>query len=252
MNRYHILGTFLTLLAWSSSYLPTTPQQAGRFQIGQAAQAEPRWTPNPDRGSASSTLSGGRRGESACAAGEQAYNPAISLLVPTGTAGLTTETQPTLSWLLESDQPADMEFVLSHPAQATPVYTRSITAEAGLVEVALPESAALEADTRYRWTVFLSCHDGESEVHARSFVERVASDVLAGDVSDLTELEQANVYAESGIWYDALNSLLQAYRADSKTSTLSEIHKLLEQANAEVPSEFSLATAPDISLGVSH
>ena len=240
MSKYHFLGALLTLAAWSSSYLPATTQQAGSMQIGTAAQAEPRWTPNPDRGSASSTLSGGRRGEQACVAEAQVPSPAIALLVPEGAAGLTTEAQPTMSWILESDRPADMEFMLSHPDQATPIYTRRITAEAGLVEVSLPETAALETDTRYRWTVFLSCHDGESEVYARSFIERVSNEAIAANITNMTVLEQAHAYAESGIWYDALNSLVQAYRAEASSSTLQNIHQLLEHANTTVPVELSL------------
>ncbi len=241
MSKYRIFGAFLTLAAWSSSYMPATTQQASHFQVGAAAQAESRWTPNPERGSASSTLSGGRRGESSCAANSQVSSPAITLLVPNGTAGLTTEAQPTMSWFLESDRPADMEFMLSHPDQATPVYTQHITADAGLVEVSLPEAAALASDTRYRWTVFLSCHDGESEVYSRSFIERVSNDAIAFDMTGMTVLEQASAYAESGIWYDALNSLVQAYRADGNISTLHDINQLLEHTNTEVPIELSLA-----------
>ena len=243
MGKHYILGALLTLAAWSGSYVPATTQQVGRFQVGAVAQAEPRWTPNPERGSASSTLSGGRRGESSCAteADSQAPSSAVTLLVPDGAVGLTTEAQPTMSWLLESDRPADMEFMLSHPEQATPMYTQRITADAGLVEVSLPKTAALEADTRYRWTVFLNCHDGEREVYSRSFIERVSNSAIAFDTTDMTVLEQASAYAESGIWYDALNSLVQAYRADANTSTLDILHQLLAHTNTEVPIELSLA-----------
>ncbi len=241
--KYRILGALVSLAAWSVSYAPA-PQAIG-LQIGTAAQAGVRWTPDPDQGSASSTLSGGRRGTSAsaCALDSLAPDPAITLLVPEGATGLTTKAQPTLSWYLESENVAEMTFMLSHPEQATPIHTQHISASEGLVEVSLPDSAALEVGTRYRWMVFLTCNNGENEVHARSFVERVAEDSVATDISSLSETQQAEAYAESGIWYDALNSLVSAYRAESQMSTLLDIRGLLEQADTEVPLDLSLATA---------
>lgn len=245
MSKYHIFGAFLALAAWSSTYASATHHQASRLQVGSAAQAGVRWTPNPDRGSASSTLSGGRRGTSAsaCALDSLAPDSAVTLLVPDGTTGLTTKAQPTLSWYLETHQAAEMEFVLSHPDRATPVYTQRLQANSGLVEVTLPDSAALEVGTRYRWTVFVTCNDGSNEVHARSFVERVADSELETTVSTTTSIEKADAYAAKGIWYDALNTLIEAYQADSHLSTLLEIRDLLNQANIEVPLDLSSAAA---------
>lgn len=245
MSKYHILGAFLALTTWPCTYAPATSNQAAGLQVGAAAQADVRWTPNPERGSASSTLSGGRRGtSSACALDDaQIPDPAITLLVPEGAQGLTTETHPTLSWYLESEQPAEMEFVLSHPDNATPVYTKRLRAESGLVEVALPESIALEVGTRYRWTVFVTCNGGENKIHARSFVERVVNSELAASVGAMTWTEQADAYAEKGIWYDALNTLINGYREESQMGTLVEIRNLLDQANTEVPLDLVLATA---------
>ena len=245
MSRYYILGAFLALATWSGTFVSAAPSLAGSLQVGSAAQAGVRWTPNPDRGSASSTLSGGRRGAaaSACALDSLLPDPAVTLLVPDGTTGLTTAAQPTLSWYLESENMTDMEFVLSHPDQATPVYTQRMSAAPGLVEVTLPESAALEMGTRYRWTVFVSCNNGDNEVHARSFVERVADSELETAVDSMEALERAEAYAAKGIWYDALNTLVSAYREESQISTLLEIRDLLEQASTEVPLDLSLATA---------
>ncbi|MEL6940687.1 MAG: DUF928 domain-containing protein [Cyanobacteria bacterium J06598_1] len=246
MSKYYILGAFLTLATWSGTYAPTATSMAGHFQLGGAAQAGVRWTPNPERGSASSTLSGGRRSAaaSACALDSALLpDPAITLLVPNGETGLTVSSQPTLSWYLESESVANMEFVLSHPEQAAPVYTKRLSADTGLVEVTLPDSAALEEGVRYRWTVFVTCNGGENEIHARSFVERVAPGGLLIDMVSLPAAEKAEAYAANGIWYDALNTLVNAYRSESQISTLLDIRDLLEQAQTDVPLELSLATS---------
>ena len=193
MSKYRVFGAFLTLATWSSTYVPATAYQAGNLRIGAAVQADVRWTPNPDRGSASSTLSGGRRSTSASACAVP--NLTVTLLVPDGATALTTEAQPTLSWYLESDQKADMKFVLFHPDKAAPVYTEHVRAGSGLVEVALPKSAALALGTRYRWTVFVTHNGGANEVHARSFIERVADSDLESTVGFMTPTERADAYA---------------------------------------------------------
>ena len=254
LRTHHLCGALIALAAWSVSYVPSagssdplfSHQTLSQFSLGKVAQANVRWKPNPDRGSASSTLSGGRRGitASACAINSDVPDPALTLLVPAGDGTeLTTQAQPTLSWFLESKSVTKMEFVLSHPQQIEPIYRKEISAEAGLVEVTLPESVALEEDTRYRWTVFMTCNGGENEVHARSFVKRVANSEIPSTIGTLTKSEQADVYASQGVWYDTLNSLIQAYREDEQMSTLLNIRDLLEQAGTEVPLELSLATA---------
>jgi len=244
MSKYHILGAFLTLAAWSGNYMPSyTSNASPSLQIGGPANAEVRWTPNPNRGSASSTMSGGRRGTaaSACALDNNMPDPAITLLVPEGTVGLTTKANPTLSWYLESEHNVEMEFMLSHPDRPDPVYTKRLQSSTGLVEVALPESVALEADTLYRWTVFVTCNGGEYEIHARSFVERVDDAEAVAAVAAAQPEDQANAYAVRGIWYDALNTLVEAYRQDAQMVTLLDIRDLLDQAETEVPLEISLA-----------
>ncbi|MEL6160106.1 MAG: DUF928 domain-containing protein [Cyanobacteria bacterium J06623_5] len=261
MSKYHIFGAFIMLAAWSgnvstfnsandpaNSALDALSSDASSrhlisWQVGSAAQAEVRWTPNPERGSASTTMSGGRRGtaSSACALDAEVPDPAITLLVPEGSTGLTTKAQPTLSWYLESDNMVDMEFVLSHPESPQPVYTKRLQSEAGLVEVTLPDSVALEADTRYRWTVFVTCNGGEYEIHARSFVERVVDSEVEVAVASMVPSDQAIAYAARGIWYDALNTLVDSYRQESRMVTLLEIRNLLQQADTQVPLELSLA-----------
>lgn len=241
MSKYHILGAFLTLATWSSSYIPATANVASSWQIGSAAEAGVRWTPNPDRGSASSTLSGGRRSASAsaCALNASEPDPAITLLVPSGDSELTTSAQPKLSWYLESKEVVDMEFVLSHPEQADPVYRQKMRSGTGLIEVALPKEGALEEGVRYRWTVFVTCNGGENQIHARSFVERVPGTEMATAIAN--PIAQADAYAANGIWYDALNTLIAAYRAEANIDTLLEIRNLLAQAETDVPLELSLA-----------
>ncbi len=118
MSKYRVFGALLIVAAWPTTYI-SAPTGAS-VQIGAAAQAGVRWTPNPERGSVSSTLSGGRRGisTSACVAVGKP-DSAIILRVPKGATGLTGVAQPK-SGYLESQQTTDRKFVLSDPGQANP------------------------------------------------------------------------------------------------------------------------------------
>ena len=210
---------------------PATVSADTRVALSESS-SQIRWRPNPDRGTASSTLSGGRRGarQIHCAAD----GAALSLLVPAEAAGLvTTQVEPTVAWHVDTEDPVNLEFVLSHPEQATPVYAKLLTvAETETVRVTLP---ALELDTRYRWTVFLSCDAQQTaEVHARSFIERV--DFMPDGLTPaLSNLDQARVYAAAGIWYDAYGALVTGEPQGQDAETQNLLQALLSQANPDHP-----------------
>ena len=242
MRKIHVLSALLMLTTWSGgwSVSSTLSNSATSLRFGSSAKAEVRWTPNPDRGRASSSMSGGRRGApyAACALDHDQPDPAITLLAPNDQINLTTEAQPTLSWFLKTEGVANMEFVLSDGVSAEPVYVEQLQSESGLVELNLPESAALKVGTTYSWTVFVECDGGEYFIHARSFIERTES---AATANGLSPIDRAGAYASEGIWYDALNTLVSSYRQDSNLETLVEIRSLLQQAETEVPLDLTLA-----------
>lgn len=241
IRKRNLLSALVALLALSGAYVPQANAN-GHLQIGATTQANARWKPNPDRGSASSTLSGGRRG-SAC--GQESATPEtmLTLLVPAvDELALTTQAQPTLSWLLNSEGITDMEFMLSNPSDAEPVYSQKMSASEGLVKLTLPESVELKEGIRYRWTVFMTCEGGH-EVDARSFIKRVSTDELPADMNAMTEAEQADIYASHGIWYDALSTLVSDYQENTQVSTLTEIRSLLEQVGFDVPEALASVAA---------
>lgn len=183
---------------------PATSEPADLTQ----ASAKSRWQP-PAGTNAGSSLSGGRRGTemTQCSLPAPQSNKALQLLVPPQSAGLlTTIAHPTFAWSIETTESVSMTFVLTDPAQAQPVYTETLEATtSGIAQVTLPDTISLEQGKRYRWTVMIACGSQGSQVYARSFIERVAdSTPVAG-----TPLTQSNIYAERGIWYDALGVLLE-------------------------------------------
>lgn len=198
-----------------------------------------RWTPDSDRGSIESTLSGGRRGNAAVSC-SSANNPTqLALLVPDNQSRLlTTTTNPTLAWHITTDTPVEITFHFADPELATPIYTRTIELEkTTTVSATLPGEHSLVADKRYRWTVFVSCPGNhQAEISARSFVEYVDGEFL--DVNHLSSLEQARVYADQGIWYDAIALLLTA-GTQGVTDAETMVQDLLEQGQS--PAEIALS-----------
>ncbi len=93
--------------------------------------------------------------------------------------------------------------------------------KSGIVGVKIPAStAALEVGTRYRWQVRIVC-SGNSELNLGSWVQRIDAKQLPRDISPdkaRTILQQittekpenrAPLYAELGLWQDAITSIAQ-------------------------------------------
>ncbi len=194
---------------------PTAPSVAVA-----AEKTRVRWTPRKERGNAKGTLSGGRRGQESSACGPEGSTK-LTLLVPDGRESLvTTQAQPTLSWQVVTHKPTSMQLILSDMAKPMPLYTQTLQAQAtGVASVTLPEAVALEDDTRYRWTVIVDCPDGQKEeIYARSFIRKTSRASLEQQLNQKSAVSQAAVFAENGIWYDALGQLLNAEVSEKQTS----------------------------------
>ncbi len=229
-------------LAIADSLLTGQPLSSQSITGRPAAAQQPRlrWTPRPERGNATGTLSGGKRGQESARCGPAASATRLSLLVPTGRESLiTTQAQPTLSWQITTQKPTNLSFILSDIQQPTPIYTKTLSASAtGIQSVTLPSSVSLANGQTYRWTVLVNCPDGQkSEIYARSFISKTSGESLGKQMSQRSALDQAAIFAEKGIWYDALGQLLKAQTeslsantsANNKSSAAA-LSMLLEQA----------------------
>ena len=191
-----------------------------------------RWTPDSDRGNVGSTLSGGRRGQTAVSCNADADETQLALMVPSDQSRLlTTNANPTLAWHVETAMPVSVTLHVADPDLATPIYSQTLDLEkTATVSVTLPQGSSLSPNKRYRWTVFVSCPGGyETEISARSFIEYINRESL--DVNNLSSLEQASTYANQGIWYDALAALLAA-SSEGVTNADTMVQTLLEQGQS--------------------
>lgn len=203
-----------------------------------------RWTPDTDRGNVGSTLSGGRRGQETVSCNNLNSATRLALMIPGDESRLlTTQATPTLAWHISTAVPTSITFHFADPEVATPIYSKTLSVDrTTTIRATLPEEYQLEPGKQYRWTVFATCpNDTDMEISARSFIEYVNGASL--NIVNLSNLEQASVYANQGIWYDAVAALLAADSQGVRDAELM-VQTLLEQG--QNTAEVKLSTVVDL------
>jgi hypothetical protein len=185
--------------------------------------------PPPDRGAPGNRGEGASRG---CATGNATGNAAKPLmaLVPeqtlnaSGTAaltqvwGLTSQEHPRFWFSLPYDPTtvSTIEFVLQDNQDQT-LYRAPIPvpSTAGIIAVQLPSTVeGLEINQPYHWflKVKVVCEPNQAEAleYVEGWVQRTQLDQgLSDRLAQATPQQQAALYAENGIWYDALTTLAE-------------------------------------------
>lgn len=146
------------------------------------------------------------------------------------TYDLTTSDHPTL-WFYLPERPnpeTRLEFVLQDAADNYIYKTTFIqpNASAGLISVTVPgQSAPLEANTSYRWTLSIQCNPSHpSQISfIRGEIQKVAiaphqaptlsTALMAADRTVTAHIATAQFYAQQGYWSDAITILTQTLQA---------------------------------------
>lgn len=139
--------------------------------------------------------------------------PGVEVLAPDH-VGLTVQEQPTLYWYLSSVTPLPIVFTVNDESAVKPLLEQKISAPTrpGIQRVRLSDYAVkLETGKRYRWfvTVVANPNGRSKDSLAGGFIERADSAALSAEMAGLNQEETFRVYAESGVWYDALSTVSQ-------------------------------------------
>lgn len=140
----------------------------------------------------------------------------LTALVPDNGLGYTLQPYPTWYWYVPDLGAESAEFVL-YDSTDTPIYqsTLSLAAQPGVIHFSLPSDAnlpPLQVEQRYRWELSVICNPNNpsSLVFVDGWIERtIPSDTLMAQLAQARPLNQAKLYAEAGLWFDALHLLGQ-------------------------------------------
>jgi len=193
----------------------------------------------PSTGAPSVRLTGGSRG-----IGDSSIS--VDVLAPDD-VGLTTQEQPSLFWYQSKPAKAKFELTLLQENKVKPLV--QVTAErsltAGIQRVRLSDHGVkLAPGVEYQWVVALITDpdNRSNDLIASGVIKRIeASPELKKSIAAATPDSLPGIYAEAGIWYDALTSLSD--RIDTAPG-----NKALQEARADLLRQAGLKGAVTTAL----
>jgi hypothetical protein len=162
--------------------------------------------------------------------------------------GLTTQEQPSLFWY--QSQPADAKFELTllQEKQIKPLVQVKVdrASKAGFQRLKLSEHGVkLTPGVEYQWVVALVTdpENRSTDLVASGVVKRIepAADVKQ-KISQAAPASLPSIYAEAGIWYDAIATLSDQIEAQPENKTLRETRAdLLQQVGLKAAAQAEVA-----------
>lgn len=218
--------------------------------VSQATGSPIRFVPPVTRNPRTSQGAGSRGG---CEPSSIPAEDLITLLIPSKDyIGQTTSSHPTFFWYLSQPVSLPMQFTLRESGVSQPLYQKQIgSPQPGIIQLEIPkDQKGLVPGRLYGWSVTLVCNSKRPSLNPffYSWIERVptmpaleqklavatsnsnaptqtpSAEKSYGDRNSLLKLlrERASIYAQAGLWYDALAALSKAQIANSSDSYVRE------------------------------
>jgi hypothetical protein len=170
-------------------------------------------------------------------------NNGLTALVPYSHVGQTSSGHPTFAWFVPNLAPAKLQFRLFRD-NGQPVYKADLPSQPGIMQVSLPPSIPkLAVGSVYRWQVVLVC---DVAVASRSYITTAEIQVVEPTSTLQTQLaatqgpqQRVDLYAEAGLWYDALAEAIKASYVDQNSSIVWQLFNELVQSESQAPKEWS-------------
>lgn len=186
----------------------------------------------PNLGNPPATAGGATR-SGVCFKGTQRF----TALLPPSQIGLTFNSHPTFFWYVPQSSAKTAQFLLMTQDDSQVVYETTLTlpAKAGIVSFTLPDTVKpLDVGQRYHWFLTIHCNtvDRNSNPNTEGWVERTAPSAgLSEKIQQTTARDLPALYADQGIWYEALTSLAQLRQANpTDASLITSWERLLRSA----------------------
>ncbi len=205
-------------------------------QMAEAQSIPRRWQANyqPPSG-----IGAPRRTEGGASRGPE-DDIALTALVPrSNDFGVTTVSHPTIfAYMPASSSPAAasiVEFELID-AQGRSVYFTELepVETAGILGLRLPSTTpGLAVNQGYRWVITVYDRFDEPIGQVNGLIQRVPLPAALAAATSASAYDQALLYAEAGLWYDALAAMATAYRSNPTAAVREGWTRLLDSAELE-------------------
>ncbi|MGI0492551.1 DUF928 domain-containing protein [Alkalinema pantanalense CENA528] len=171
-----------------------------------------RFTPK-NRGLPGRREGGGTRG--ACPTlqtDQRTLQDSVVAIVPQDNVITTASDHPTLMWHVPKTSATSASFILLNE-KGEELYAQdfALSGKAGMIRLSVPETAQpLQVGKTYQWKFALVCDadDRSGDIVTEGWIERVnLPEDVQRKLQALPVKDHSSVYAESGIWQEALNSL---------------------------------------------
>ncbi|MDJ1181233.1 DUF928 domain-containing protein [Roseofilum sp. BLCC_M91] len=196
--------TVIATLGWPSA-ANALPKPS--FEIAQAFNP-------PGRGAPPRTADAGTRG---CSVSEGNTKP-LTALVPVKDLALTLKSHPTLFWYVPQAEGKTLVFTLLDKNDETIIYEKEVPApsESGIVSIELSteETEGLKTNELYHWYLSIVCdpQDRTGDIIVDGWIERMEANAdLKAQIQHSDPETLPKIYAESGIWHDALSAMAKLY-----------------------------------------
>jgi hypothetical protein len=224
---------------------PNAPPDVGESPTVQKpiAPTMPVYKPparKPSRGRVDGGFRGGQEGE-----------PILKVLAPADHVGETVKKWPALYWFLSSPTPYPIVFTLEDTNQYKPIVERTLPAptRAGIQMIRLADfEHVLEEQVQYRWhiSVVVDPESRSKDIHAMGVIERRPFTLdLFLNTTCKDPRDAICLYAEAGLWYDAIAVISDLITAHPKDRVLRlQRAALLEQIGLTDVAEFDRLANP--------
>jgi Domain of Unknown Function (DUF928) len=167
----------------------------------------------------------------------------LTALVPLSHVGQTISGHPTFTWFVPDRTSRPLQFRL-FTRSGQPLYRTEMQSQPGIMSVALPSNLPqLSIGQSYQWQVVLVC---DRNVPSRNVVAAAEIQVVQPDASLQAQLAAAptpqqriDLYAEAGLWYDAIAEARKASETSQNQTPVLELLDALASSEAQPLKEWS-------------
>jgi Domain of Unknown Function (DUF928) len=218
-----------------ADYRPPTKPSAPKGRGTNTSRYRPPSKPSAPKGTGTNTTRGG-----SC---DRTTDVGLTTLVPFSHIGQTGSQHPTFTWFVPDRAAHPLQFRL-FTRTGQPLYRTEMQSQSGIMSVALPPKLPpLAIGQTYQWQVVLVC---APTVPSRNVVATAEIQVVKPAASLQAQLAAAptpqqrlDLYAESGLWYDALAEAVKVSQTTQNSSSLLELLDALAASEAQPLKDWS-------------